>query len=167
MANPLWRSGRAPSGAPARVFVSASLLLAALLASGCGDPPREAERRDPTTGRWYTAGQVAEGGPVFARHCAVCHGERAEGAEEWFRRLHDGRWPPPPLNGTAHAWHHPLWQLRSQIRDGSDPAHGNMPAFGAVLTDAEIDAVIAWFQSQWIDEIYDAWLLYEANVPKP
>nr|WP_296747975.1 cytochrome c [Thioalkalivibrio sp.] len=138
-----------------------------LVLAACGDPPREAEHRDSDTGRWYSVEQVMLGGHVFATHCAACHGPRAEGAEEWFRRLPDGRWPPPPLNGTAHAWHHPLWQLRQQIREGSDPEHGDMPGFAEVLSDAEIDAAIAWFQSFWLDEIYAAWLVYDANFPEP
>jgi mono/diheme cytochrome c family protein len=140
--------------------------LGVLVLAGCGDAPREAERRDSDTDRWYGVEQVMLGGTVFATHCAACHGSRAEGAEEWFRRLPDGRWPPPPLNGTAHAWHHPLWQLRQKIREGSDPEHGNMPGFSGVLSDAEIDAVIAWFQSFWLDEIYAAWLVYDANSPE-
>ena len=142
-------------------------MLAVLLIGGCGEPPREAERRDLDTGRWYTAAQVVQGGPLFAEHCAACHGSQAEGATEWFRRLPDGRWPPPPLNGTAHAWHHPLWQLRQQILDGSDPRHGNMPAFAGMLTAMEVDAVIAWLQSHWPDEIYAAWLVYDASAPEP
>jgi mono/diheme cytochrome c family protein len=147
------------------VFAFAALV--ALTVTGCGEPVREAERRDAGTGRWYSVQQVVQGGPVFAEHCAACHGARAEGAEEWFRRLPDGRWPPPPLNGTAHAWHHPLWQLRQQIREGSNPEHGNMPGFAGVLSGAEIDAVIAWFQSFWPEEIYAAWLVYDANTPGP
>jgi mono/diheme cytochrome c family protein len=143
------------------------LVLVAVVVIGCGEPPREAERRDSDTGRWYTVEQVLGGGSVFAQHCAVCHGRQAEGTEEWFRRLPDGRWRPPPLNGTAHAWHHPLWQLRQHIREGSDPRHGNMPAFAPILSESEIDAVIAWFQSHWPDEIYQAWLLYDANTPEP
>ncbi len=137
-------------------------LFVALLVGACSEPQHESD-----TGRWYSVDQVVSGGPIFAEHCAVCHGVRAQGAEEWFRRQPDGRWPPPPLNGTAHAWHHPLWQLRQQIREGSQPEHGNMPAFGDVLSPSEIDAVIAWFQSFWPEEIYAAWLVYDANVPTP
>ena len=148
-------------------ILSALMILAAFVLVGCGEPPREAVHRDADTGRWYTIDQVMQGGPVFAEHCAACHGSGAEGAEEWFRRLPDGRWPPPPLNGTAHAWHHPLWQLRQHVRQGSDPQQGNMPAFEDVLNPSETDAAIAWFQSHWPNEIYEAWLVYDANTPEP
>lgn len=60
-----------------------------------------------------------------------------------------------------------MWQLRRQIREGSQPENGNMPAFGEVLSSSEIDAAIAWFQSFWPEEIYAAWLVYDANVPMP
>jgi len=32
-----------------------------------------------------------------------------------------------------------------------------MPAFKGVLNEAEIDSVIAFFQSKWSDEIYVGW----------
>lgn len=144
-----------------------AVVVAAFALAACTEPPREAQRQDPQTGRWYSAEQVVQGAPVYARECAACHGVQAEGAENWFRRLPDGRWPAPALNGTAHAWHHPLWQLREQIREGSDPAHGDMPAFAGTLSEAEIDAVIAWFQSHWPDEVYAAWLVYDANYEAP
>jgi mono/diheme cytochrome c family protein len=141
-------------------------LLAAVIVLGCAEePPREATVQDPETGRWYSVEQVMRGGEIYSQYCAGCHGEQAEGAENWFRRQSDGRWPPPPLNGTGHAWHHPLWQLRQQIAQGSDPRRGDMPAFAGVLSDSEIDSVIAWFQSHWRPEVYSAWLVYDANTP--
>lgn len=144
-----------------------ALVAVLTLSAGCGEPRREAEYRDAQTGRWYSHEQTGAGAPLFALHCAACHGSGAEGAEEWYRRLPDGRWPPPPLNGTGHAWHHPLWQLRQQIREGSNPEHGDMPSFSGILSEREIDTVIAWFQNHWPDEVYAAWLVYDANVPAP
>jgi mono/diheme cytochrome c family protein len=37
-----------------------------------------------------------------------------------------------------------------------------MPAFGAKLADADIEAVIDWFQSLWPEEIYLAWAQMDA-----
>jgi mono/diheme cytochrome c family protein len=134
------------------------LMLAAWL-SGCGQgtPAGEAQVRQPDTGRWYTEQQVQAGASVFAEYCAVCHGARAQADENWRQRGPDGKFPPPPLNGTAHAWHHPLFELRDIIRDGSNPELGDMPPWGHVLSDEEIDATIAWFQSLWPHEVYEAW----------
>ncbi len=100
---------------------------------------------------------VRKGEAVFRRHCAACHGRQAEGAPDWRRRGEDGFYPPPPLNGTGHAWHHPTAMLRDMIRNGSPPGQGRMPAWGDKLSAEEIDAVIAWFQSLWPDEVYAAW----------
>jgi thiol:disulfide interchange protein DsbC len=108
-------------------------------------------------GRWYTSDQVERGAAVFAQNCAKCHGANAEATPNWRQTTPDGKYPPPPLNGTAHAWHHSLDVLRRQINLGGLPLGGVMPAFEDKLPDADIDAAIAYFQSKWNDEIYAAW----------
>ncbi len=111
------------------------------------------------TGRWYSAEQVEQGRGLFQQHCAACHGNQAQGkTANWKQRLPDGSFPPPPLNGTAHAWHHPMNILRSTVYRGGIPLGGKMPGFGDKLQPEEIDAVIAYFQSFWNDRIYQAWL---------
>jgi hypothetical protein len=70
--------------------------------------------------RWYSSEQVERGRTVFQEHCASCHGVRAQGVvEEWQKTGEDGKYPPPPLNGTAHAWRHSLAVLRRTIREGN------------------------------------------------
>jgi mono/diheme cytochrome c family protein len=59
-------------------------------------------------GRWYTGNQVKRGAAVFAQNCAECHGANADATPNWRETTPDGKYPPPPLNGTAHAWHHSL-----------------------------------------------------------
>ena len=112
---------------------------------------------DPTA-RWYSDQQVKAGGPLFATHCAGCHGANAEGTKEWRKRDAQGRLPPPPLNGTAHTWHHPYKILHTTIQKGGARVGGVMPAFADKLNYAEILSIIAWFQSLWPDEIYTRWL---------
>jgi thiol:disulfide interchange protein DsbC len=124
----------------------------ALCAALFGTIPAFAE-----SGRWYTQKQVERGAAVFTQHCAACHGANAEATPNWRELTPDGKYPPPPLNGTAHAWHHPLDVLRRQIKLGGVPLGGSMPAFKDVLTAADIDAAIAYFQSKWDDEIYALW----------
>ncbi len=109
------------------------------------------------TGRWYTQEQVRHGAEVFTRNCAECHGTNAEATQEWRRPNADGKYPPPPLNGTAHAWHHPLDMLRSTVRKGGAPVGGLMPPFGDKLSAEDIDAAIAFFQAKWPEKIYAAW----------
>lgn len=108
--------------------------------------------------RWYSAEQVSEGRALFRQYCAVCHGMKAEATPNWKTPDANGSYPPPPLNGTAHAWHHPLSVLDSVIRDGGQPVGGLMPAWGSVLNEAQRKAVIASFQDYWSDEIYQLWL---------
>ena len=79
-------------------------------------------------------------------------------AEDWRKPLADGSYPPPPLDGTAHAWHHPLKQLVKTIRDGGVVYGGKMPGFRSTLGLAEQLATIAYFQSYWDEEIYRRWL---------
>jgi mono/diheme cytochrome c family protein len=108
--------------------------------------------------RWYNQAQVDKGKIVFNSNCAICHGGEAAGTSAWRKPLEDGRYPPPPLNGTAHGWHHPLKALRRQINQGGAKYGGSMPAFGEALTDGQVDEAIAYIQSLWPDNIYAAWL---------
>lgn len=109
-------------------------------------------------GRWYSPAQVVQGEALFSNHCAVCHGEEAEGTESWRVRDGAGNYPPPPLNGSAHAWHHPLAVLEMTIRDGGVALGGVMPGFGETLDRSERLATIAFFQSYWSDEVYARWV---------
>lgn len=107
---------------------------------------------------------LAQGERIFQANCAACHGAQAQGAPNWERPGADGKYPPPPLDGSAHAWHHPRSALRQVIKEGTVYLGGNMPAWGDKLSDAEIDAAIAWFQSRWPDEIYAAWREIDARA---
>ncbi len=109
--------------------------------------------------RWYSPDQVEQGRALYAQHCASCHGDRAQGAPDWKQRRADGRYPPPPLNGTAHAWHHPLSQLKRTIDRGGVPLGGWMPGFKGILDEAQKEAVIAFIQSHWPDAVYEAWVM--------
>jgi len=112
--------------------------------------------------RWYSQAQVDNGKVVFNSNCAICHGAEAAGTSDWRKPLDDGRYPPPPLNGTAHGWHHPLKALRRQINQGGEKFGGWMPALSESLTDAQVDEAIAYIQSLWPDNIYAGWLKNDA-----
>ncbi|MHA7878250.1 MAG: c-type cytochrome [Saccharospirillum sp.] len=110
------------------------------------------------TGRWYSTAMAESGQATFAQYCAACHGERAEATPNWRTLDSNGHYPPPPLNGSAHAWHHPLADLVMVIDQGGAPFGGVMPAWGEVLSEQDMINVIASFQSYWSDEIYAMWL---------
>ena len=145
---------RFPSVEPVRFASRVIRVLASLLLIiGCSE--QEAVSSNDT--RWYSPEHVALGERVFQTHCASCHGARAEATPEWREPGLDGNYPPPPLNGSAHAWHHSLGVLKQTIADGGVPLGGVMPAFGDVLSDQEQLAAIAYFQSFWADQIYARW----------
>ena len=122
-------------------------------APGDGSPPR-----------WYTPENVTRGALVYAENCAECHGRNGEGTKNWRQRNEDGKFPPPPINGTAHAWHHPIRVLGTQIKFGAPGGLGSMPGFADKLTDQQIVDVIAWFQDKWPDHIYSAWQDIESRA---
>ncbi len=124
------------------------VVLCLLSLTGCDD-----EFND----RWYSAQQVVQGEKVFAQYCAACHGANAEATANWKQTDANSHYPPPPLNGTAHAWHHSIEVLREQIMQGGAAFGGVMPAFENILSAEEIDQTIAFFQSKWPDELYQRW----------
>lgn len=129
-------------------------IVTALVALLCTQQPAQAQ-----PGRWYTSDQVEPGAKLFSTNCAGCHGTVAEGqVVDWRRPLPDGSFPAPPLNGSAHAWHHPLKDLLWVVSEGSVARGGKMPAFKSWLSREEQLTVIAYFQSYWPEEIYQAWL---------
>jgi len=108
--------------------------------------------------RWYSDDQVAKGADLYASQCASCHKSNAEGTKDWRKTGSNGKYPPPPLNGTGHAWHHSIKVLGNTIRDGGIKLGGVMPAFKDKLDAKQTLDVIAFFQSKWDDKVYSAWL---------
>ena len=108
-------------------------------------------------GRWYGVHQVTQGKVLFEQNCVSCHGANAESVSNWKSLDSNGKAQPPPLNGTGHTWHHSLPQLRQTIQDGSIQLGGSMPAFKSTLDDNGIEALVAYFQSKWPEEIYRKW----------
>jgi len=130
------------------------LIIPALLLAACSD---NAPDEEPVPGRWYTRTQVATGEPLYQLHCATCHAADGNATAQWRTPDAAGHYPPPPLNGTAHTWHHPLELLDSTIADGGIALGGVMPGFAATLPQDDRLAIIAWFQSLWSDDIYRRW----------
>jgi mono/diheme cytochrome c family protein len=129
-------------------------MISILLLVACED-----EEAVTDTGRWYTSAQMQRGNSLFQENCAACHGANAQGlADDWRIRDSNGNLPPPPLNGTAHTWHHSLDLLDQIIAEGGVLYEGNMPGFSDQLSREDRHAVIAYFQGFWTDEIYSAWM---------
>jgi len=108
--------------------------------------------------RNYDTEILKTGKTLFRVNCASCHGTNAEGAPDWQKRTADGKYPPPPLNGSAHAWHHPRTALAQTIQQGTIKLGGSMPPWQDKLDVRQIDAIITWLTSLWPDEPYEIWI---------
>lgn len=104
---------------------------------------------------------TALGGDLYDQHCAACHGANLEGDPDWRQHGPDGRFPAPPHDETGHTWHHGNAMLFDYTRRGGQAYlddlgvrfDSGMPAFGAILSDAEIEAILAFIRSTWPDEM--------------
>lgn len=107
--------------------------------------------------RQFEPDQIERGASIFQTHCENCHGKDAQGTPDWRKPKADGKFPPPPLNGTAHTWHHSTAVLKHTILNGGPPEVSTMPAWKDILTEQQVDDVIVWIKSLWSDEIYATW----------
>jgi len=150
------------------------ILLAALALGACdkiAEPaPAPAQTHEAVAGgsdlapldRNLDPARVARGLAVYKRHCEECHGVAGKGLPgDWRVRDAEGRYPPPPLDDSAHVWHHPTTVLLEAIRDGSPQGAGNMPAWKGKLSEQEMQDVVAYIKSLWSDQVYRLWLKME------
>ena len=102
--------------------------------------------------------QVAIGQSAYGENCAACHGAKLLGQANWRVRKPNGKLPAPPHDETGHSWHHSDDVLFGITKKGiagyASPGYeSDMPAFGEILTDEEIWAVLAFIKSRWPKEI--------------
>ena len=125
-----------------------ALLLVFLASCNFFDPDPSSESAK-IQNRWYSAQQVSRGKHVFRANCQACHNAEARGTPDWRTPLANGSYPPPPLNGDAHTWHHNLDHLLQTVAEGGARYGGTMPAFKNKLSAADRQSVIAYIQSLW------------------
>jgi len=115
-----------------------------VLLAGCS--PGEKEKSSESN--------LALGENVFNKNCVSCHGSKGRGlAENWKAKDENGNFPAPPLNGTAHTWHHSPSQLLYTINKGGVDMGGQMPGFEGRLNKEEKQALIDYIYSLWPSEI--------------
>jgi len=107
---------------------------------------------------WFEKEDIALGKKLFDKNCAVCHGENGAGSvKDWKKRLSNGKLPPPPLNGTAHTWHHSPTLLDKIIQEGGNSYgkayQGWMPSFKDKLNANERLAILKYIHSLWPKKI--------------
>jgi mono/diheme cytochrome c family protein len=105
------------------------------------------------------AALVARGAPLYALHCASCHGAQLQGQPDWTSRDARGRLPAPPHDDSGHTWHHDDEVLFEVTKFGiarhAPPGYqSDMPAFGKSLSDDEIIATLAFIKSRWSPAVH-------------
>ena len=107
----------------------------------------------PFLGQPVTRLQIVRGKEIYAQNCASCHGANLEGQPDWKRRLENGRMPAPPHDESGHTWHHSdqdLFAITKLGVGGVVPGYeSDMLAFGDILSDEDITAVLAFIKSTW------------------
>jgi mono/diheme cytochrome c family protein len=104
------------------------------------------------------------GQQLFQEHCAQCHGPEGQGHPDWRT---PGVVAAPPLNGTGNDSQRSRAQLIGAIKNGvvrdGTPV---MPAWKGRLSDADIEAVMTWFQTAlWPPDVYSQWRRTSAAPP--
>jgi mono/diheme cytochrome c family protein len=132
----------------AYLVAAALAVIAAGLAWTLPRPGSEAANGDAS------AATLALGKTLYMQHCATCHGAALKGQPDWKSPLPSGRMPAPPHDASGHTWHHPDGVLFRITKEGPAAVVGggyesDMPGFGEVLSDGEIQAVIAFIKSAW------------------
>lgn len=135
------------------------LLVAAALALRRSD--------EPQTGV-ASANVISEGKLLYDTHCAACHGFSLEGQAAWKENNPDGSFRAPPHDETGHTWHHSDAYLIESIKLGGARLPANigisaMPAYDDILTDGEIEAILAYIKSDWPADI----LASQQSIPSP
>lgn len=83
----------------------------------------------------------ALGERIYVERCGPCHGERGRGDGPTAPALQ----PPPRDFGSAAFWQGKTTESLRAVVQGGKPGT-MMPPFAGVLTDAEIDAVVAYIR---------------------
>jgi len=94
---------------------------------------------------------------VYEQSCAECHGIDGEGQlpDDPMKPDETGRFGAPPHNGDGHTWHHDddlIIQIINEGGMGTADSFYPMPAFGKMLTQEEIGAVVAYIKTFWTEE---------------
>lgn len=101
------------------------------------------------------------GAQLYAGNCAACHGANLEGQPDWRSPGPDGVLPAPPHDASGHTWHHDTPLLLEYTRLGGQAAfnargvtgfNSGMPAFGDILSNAEIMDILAYIRSTWPEQ---------------
>lgn len=123
-----------------------------------------------TPGSPVDAAILARGAEIYSEACAACHGETLQGQPDWRLPGPGGRLPAPPHDGSGHSWHHSDRVLLDIMARGTAAVVGggyqsDMPGFGNIYSDADLQAVLEWIKSRWPRRQQDYQAGVSANAP--
>ncbi len=108
---------------------------------------------------------IQQGFALYQKNCASCHGVKLEGQANWRTANANGVYPAPPHDETGHTWHHndsTLFEYTKLGGEGIAKKYGienmktAMPAYGDMLSDDEILAILNYIKSTWSAKIRQA-----------
>ncbi len=98
---------------------------------------------------------VAKGETIYKKNCISCHGERGigENPADIYAIDEKENYIAPPLNESAHAWHHTDEQLMEMILEGSsrNPRMIAWKKEGLSIDDAR--SLVEYIKSLWSERI--------------
>ena len=126
----MWRAEDGPPDVRRRASAPAAAVIVGMVLAVMGVVLPGAVAQEPDE-----LGDVGSGRELFASNCAACHGASAE-----------GRGGAPALIGVYD--HLSVEEVETIIREG----RGGMPAFGARLSDSQIEDVVAFLAAASDDD---------------
>jgi len=97
---------------------------------------------------WNSVQRIESGKNSYNEYCVKCHGVEGRG-EPLENSAGTDLSPAPPLNDTAHAWHHSNQGLLKTILDGSSQENSRMVAWKDTLSTTDAENVLAYIKSLW------------------
>ena len=97
-----------------------------------------------SSGSLTASAKPAHGEELYRKYCASCHGPNGQGEFNWMNKDRGA----PPLDSSAHAWHHEDSQLVSMILDRPAP-DSRMPPWRGILTRDDAIDIVAYIKTLW------------------
>ncbi len=134
---------RDKKGVKKRGIIMAIILVSLTL--GCVSSTQESEKPVPQP--------ISKGETLYQKYCVSCHGERGVGENPRDIYATDEYGViAPPLDDSAHAWHHTDEALVYIILEGSS-RNPRMKSWKDVLTDADARDLVGYIKSLWSPRI--------------
>jgi len=93
--------------------------------------------------------RIAEGARLYGRLCRSCHGARGIGERpENPGAMDEYGFVAPPLDDSAHGWHHSDTNLARTILNGS-PRNPRMLPFAELVSEDQAGSLVAYIKSLW------------------